>query len=102
MRRGDESFSARSSGATFSAGGLPVTADELIAEGQRLARPCVHLRPEGDKSAFAAVWGGAGRVAPPPPSDDLNHWLSFGCQFLPVGVGPKTGVASLYTEDGDR
>lgn len=77
-----------------------MTGDDLIAEGERLARPCVHLCPAGDPSAAAAVWRGPGVV--PPPGDGYEHWLSIDCRFLPVGAGPSSGCLSVYTEDDDR
>jgi hypothetical protein len=77
-----------------------MTGAALITEGQWLARPCVHLRPDGEQTALAAIWRGPGQV--PVPAADFEHWLTIDCRFLPTGVGPTTGVASVYTEFGDR
>jgi hypothetical protein len=77
-----------------------MTGDAMIAEGRRLARPCVHLRPTGRAARAAAVWRGPGLV--PPPGDGYEHWLSIDCRFLPAGAGPPSGCLSVYTENGDR
>ena len=77
-----------------------MTGDALIAEGRRLARPCVHLRPNGASSNFAALWRGPGLV--PPPAGDYQHWLTIDCRFLPAGVGPSGGCLSVYTDNHDR
>jgi hypothetical protein len=74
-----------------------MTGEALIAEGRRLARPCVHLCPKGKAADAAAVWRGPGLV--PPPGDDYEHWLSIDCRFLPAKVGPKSGCLSLYTDE---
>jgi hypothetical protein len=75
-----------------------VTGDTLIAEGYRHARPCIHLRPEGDPAALAAVWRGPGVV--PARSPGADHWLTVDCRFfatLPARVAPATGYFSVYT-----
>jgi hypothetical protein len=77
-----------------------MTGAALIAEGQRLAHPCVHLCPEGEPSNFAAVWRGRSQV--PAPDGDFEHWLTIDCRFLPPGVGPTSGCLSIYTDNKDR
>ena len=77
-----------------------MTGEELIAEGRRLARPCVHLRSDGELGNLAAMWGGPGQVACPTP--EHTHWLTVDCRFLPHGVGPRSGCLSVYTDDEDR
>ena len=77
-----------------------MTGDALLAEGQRLERPCVHLRPDGSANSFAAVWRGSGLV--PPPDGDYEHWLTIDCRFLPAGIGPSAGCLSVYTDNNDR
>jgi hypothetical protein len=77
-----------------------MTGNELIAEGQRLSRPCVHLRPDGEKTALAASWRGPGQV--PPPAGDYEHWITIDCGFLPAGAALPTGVVSIYTDGSDR
>ena len=74
--------------------------DALIAESRRLARPCVHLRPDGEPHAAAAIWRGEGLV--PPPGVGYEHWLTIDCRFLPAAAGPPSGCLSVYTEDRDR
>jgi hypothetical protein len=77
-----------------------MTADALIAEGRRLARPAVLLVAKG--SEYAAVWKGAG-VAPP-PKGRWEHWVSLDARFLPQNPRKVRGVLSVYlcTEDSDR
>jgi len=70
---------------------------ELIAEGERLAKPCVLLKAAGPDDAFAAVWGGPG-VVPAPPGP-YRHWLSIDCRFMPIGLGPPAGCLSVYTDE---
>ena len=77
-----------------------MTADELIAEERNLAKPNVHLRPNGETNAMAAIWSGEGLV--PPPGDGYQHWLTIDCRFLPAGIGPSTGCISVYTENRER
>lgn len=73
-----------------------LTAQELLAEGERLARPVVHLVKNGKERV--ASWGGAAVVAAPRPG--LRHWISVDCAFLPT---PCDGWMSVFTdEEGDR
>jgi hypothetical protein len=74
-----------------------MTGDQLIAEGERLARPCVYLRAEGDD--FAALWGGAGVVSCGP--GPYRHWLSIDLAHIPGGRGQHSGVLSIYTNEDD-
>lgn len=74
-----------------------MTGAPLIVEGQRLARPCIHLCPQGEPSNFAAVWWGPGQI----PAGG-RHWLTIDCRFLPSGVGPSSGCLSIYTDEEDR
>ena len=77
-----------------------MTGNALIAEGERLARPCVHPCPTGERTSVAAIWRGQGLVAP--PGDGYTHWLSIDCRFLPIGTGPSAGCLSVYAEEDDR
>lgn len=77
-----------------------MTGAALISEGQRLARPCVHLLPQGEWKDFAAVWRGRGQI--PAGESHYEHWLTVDCRFLPAGVGPSSGCLSVYTDDEDR
>lgn len=74
-------------------------AEELIAEAERLIRPCVLLRLKGPHDRFAAIWGGPGVI--PGPEGDYRHWLSIDCRFFPKGIGPTSGCLSIYTNDED-
>src|SRR4051794_18272772 len=77
-----------------------MTGEELIQEGDRLARPCVHLCRAGVADTFTAWWRGPGVV--PAPSGNYQHWLTVDCRLLPPGVGPAAGCLSVYTEATDR
>lgn len=74
-----------------------MTGDELIAEGHRLARPCVYLRTTGDD--FAALWSGEGVV--PCEQGPFRHWLSINSRFVPGSEGKQSGCLSVYTNDDD-
>lgn len=85
-----------------------MTGGELIAEAERLARPCVLLRKAGLKDRLsaiwgsdrlAAVWGGTGLA--PAPDDSFRHWLTVDCRFLPAGHGPAAGCLSIYSDGED-
>jgi hypothetical protein len=71
---------------------------ELLAQAERIARPCVLLKRSGPADALAGVWRGPGTV--PAPEGELEHWISIDCRFLPAGLGPSTGVVSVYTDEG--
>jgi hypothetical protein len=74
-----------------------MTGSELIAEAERLARPCVLLRSNGPADRFAAVWRGPGLV--PAPGGFFRHWLTIDCRFFPEGLGLSTGCLSIYTDE---
>jgi hypothetical protein len=76
-----------------------MTGAELIAEAEKLARPCVLLRKKGSEDRFAAVWGGDGLV--PAPEGDFCHWLTVDCSFFPKGLGVTKGCLSIYTDEDD-
>jgi hypothetical protein len=77
-----------------------LTAETLLAEGRRLARPAVALRDRGTE--YAAVWRGAG-VADPGPGE-WRHWISIDAGFLPQNPRGMKGVVSVYDwfADDDR
>jgi hypothetical protein len=77
-----------------------MTANELLAEARRMARPATLLKEAG--AEYAAVWKGSG-VAPP-PAGQWEHWLSFDTRFLPHNPLGLEGVISLYLcqEDSER
>lgn len=68
-----------------------------IAQAHALARVSVLLKRDGDR--FAAWWGGPGVVTA--PDANHRHWLSIDCRFLPEGIGPDSGVLSVYTDEED-
>jgi len=72
---------------------------ELVAKAVELARPCVLLKKSGAKSDRAGVWGGPGLVAA--PSGPYRHWISVDCSFFPVGLAPRSGILSVYTNEDD-
>jgi len=74
-------------------------ADQLIAEGLRLARPSLVLRAGGCGGRPAGYWGGAGAV--PPPPGDWRHWLTVECGWLHDQGLPLRGCLSLYEAAGD-
>jgi hypothetical protein len=75
----------------------PLTADELIAAGRELARPAVALYDKGKQ--YAAVWRGAGVVAPGP--GEWRHWISLDANLLPDNPRKLGGVISVYDWVGD-
>jgi hypothetical protein len=77
-----------------------MTAEELLTEAERLARPCVHLRPNGSPGRYAAVWGGAGAATS--LGNEFLHWLTVDCAFFPAGLTPRTGCLGVYTSETTR
>lgn len=77
-----------------------LTAEELLAEGRKLARPAVALYDTGKK--YAAVWHGNGVVSPGP--GEWRHWISIDTKALPENPRKLTGVVSVYEwfADDDR
>lgn len=72
---------------------------KLAATAHRLARPSVLLKRSPGAGHPAAIWGGEGIV--PAPPGPLRHWLSVDCRFLPAGLGPSSGVLSVYANEED-
>ncbi len=71
-------------------------ASDLIAEGNRLARPCIYLRDKGAGRPVAA-WGGSSPVAAPiGAADHIHHWITLDCGLLPKEVG-LSGSASVFS-----
>jgi len=75
-----------------------MTGEQLIEEGQKLARPCVYLNAVGE-GEVVALWGGPGVIAA--PEGPYKHWLSLDCQFLPQNPANLTGCISIYTDEED-
>jgi len=82
------------------AAAAPLSPDELIAEGRRLARPAVALHDTGKK--YAAVWRGTGVASP--GKGEWRHWISIDTSYLPDNPRKLKGVVSLYDwfADDDR
>ena len=63
-----------------------MTIEELIAEGEALARPSLLLVDEPNENGVVAFWGGAGRVELPAGYEfytrDARHWITFDCAWL--------------------
>ena len=65
----------------------PFTAADLIAEGERLSRPCLLLGPWGE-GEIVGIWGGRGREPRPTvdfldqPGVESQHWISIDCAWL--------------------
>ncbi len=78
-----------------------MTADELLAEARRIARPCVYLTKGAKDGPLAGVWGGQGLV----PLDAANHrhWLTIDCRILPKEFNDLnlTGAISVYSDEED-
>ena len=73
-----------------------MNASELIAEGKRLAKPCIYLRKDGEGLPVAA-WGGPPGVSRPPGS--VRHWLTLDCTLLPKEFGTANGSASVFSDE---
>jgi hypothetical protein len=74
-----------------------ITGDQLIAEGLRLARPCLYLRTTGED--FAALWGGEGII--PCEEGPFRHWLSISTRYIPGSEGKRSVCMSIYTNEDD-
>lgn len=74
-----------------------MTGDDLIAEGLRLARPCVYLRTTGED--FVAFWAGKGIV--PCEQRPFRHWLSISSRCILSSEGEASGCLSIYTNEDD-
>lgn len=74
-----------------------MTGEQLLAEGQRLARPCVYLRRSGND--LAAIWGGEGIV--PCGDGPYRHWLTIDTRYIPGARGQQPACMSVYTNEED-
>jgi hypothetical protein len=73
---------------------VPMTPDQLIAEGRRLERPCVFLRPRGS-GPVAAVWHDDSEI------DSTGHrcWLTVDARQVPGLLESIGGYLSIFTDD---
>ena len=73
-----------------------MTTEQLIAEGRKLQRPCVFLRPEGS-GPVAALWHGcdAGEFGP------AGHrlWLTVDARHIPGVPRSVAGCLSVLTDE---
>ena len=75
--------------------------DQILVEGARLIRPCLHLRQSPSTGASSAAgaavgrWGGNGG-APPPAGGEWWHWLSVDCSWLHANGYDVQGCLSIY------
>jgi hypothetical protein len=78
-----------------------MTADELLAEARRIARPCIHLTASSKDGPLAGLWQGKGVV--PVKAPEHKHWLSLDCSQLRAEFSDLklTGVLSIYTNEED-
>jgi hypothetical protein len=73
--------------------------DELIAEGERLARPCLLLSDQQDSGSYTGIWGGEGVLRP--SAGPWKHWLTIECGWLSKQGLPLTGLISVYANEDD-
>lgn len=72
-------------------------ASDLVAEGQRLAKPCIYLRAAGEGEPVAAWEGSPGVLA---PHRGARHWVTLNCEALPKEFGLGRGAASVFSDEG--
>lgn len=74
-----------------------VACPDLVAEGQRLAKPAILLRPKGTEVIAIAGGNGVGE----PPRKAMEHILTVACSALPDNPNGLTGVIGVYRVDED-
>lgn len=72
-----------------------MTADELIAEGRKLSRPCVFLRPSG-AGQIAGVWHAERQL---PRGARQRLWLAVNAKFIPTFAPILNGYISVFTNE---
>jgi len=75
------------------------TAKQLIAEGNRLCRPCLDLVSSKPDCQHVAIWGGDGVLKPGP--GPWQHWITLDCDWLNRNGFPLRGIMSVYTHADD-
>jgi hypothetical protein len=73
-----------------------MTPDILIAEGRRLARPCVFLRP-GGSGPVAAIWHA--RDTDEIDKTGFRCWITVDARFVPGLSKELSGLLSVYTDE---
>ncbi len=76
-----------------------MNADELIAEGERLVRPCLSLSDDCGSGRYSGIWAGTGVLKPKP--GPWKHWITVDCSWLAKQGVPLTGILSVYTNEDD-
>jgi hypothetical protein len=82
-----------------------LSADDLLEEGNALARDCVLLSPDG-KGRVAGIWyGPCAGISPSEGMDEKERsipWVTVDCRAFPDAVrGELGGWLSVFTGDGD-
>jgi len=72
---------------------------KLVAEGERLARPCLHLSPDSRAGRMTGIWGGAGVLEP--PAGPFTHWFTIDCRWLATQGMPLEGLLGVYANEDD-
>jgi hypothetical protein len=75
-----------------------MTSDAIIAEGERLARPCLLLEEAPNPAGVVAYWGGRGRHGYPGRADD-RHRITFDCGWLADHGVRVRGSVGAYQVD---
>lgn len=83
-----------------------MTDEQLIAEGERLSKPCFLLTEEPQESGIVAYWGGTGRADIPigfpefvTAYSERRHWITVDCDWLARLGFRMGGTLSLYEDE---
>ena len=72
-----------------------MTSEQLIAEGRKLQRPCVFLRPQGT-GTVAAIW----HERDGDDTETTDHcWLTVDSRHVPGLPSSVSGYLSIFTDD---
>ncbi len=75
-----------------------MTLDDLLAEGERLAKPSLLLSPEPNGQPVVAYWGGQGRRGYSGRKDD-RHKITFDCSWLSSVGADVEGSIGVFDVD---
>jgi hypothetical protein len=78
-----------------------MTIKELIAEGERLAKPSLLLNERPSDTGIVAYWGGRGRQGSRLPAGD-RHWITLDCAWLANHGIRVRGSLGVYEVDSRR
>jgi len=74
-----------------------MTLEQLIAEGERLAIPCLLLTDQPNDDGIVAYWGGCGpEGALPGQVRDTKHWITVACDWHTQNGGKVQGCLSVF------